>query len=107
MTNGRGIHGGSRRRISSKEKKRLRAALHRKYGNQCWYCQRHFPDGLLTIEHLIPRSQGGTNALTNLRLACEPCNAAEGRKTAVHRHPEPAFASRHIEKYWTYKEQQP
>jgi hypothetical protein len=32
---------------------------------------------LLTIDHIIPRSQGGTDAYGNLQILCEPCNQAK------------------------------
>jgi len=32
-----------------------------------------------TIEHLVPRALGGTNALVNLVAACRRCNAVGGR----------------------------
>lgn len=38
----------------------------------------------LQIEHMIPVCRGGTNALTNLVLACEPCNRKKGRDIWLH-----------------------
>ncbi|MFI6008225.1 HNH endonuclease [Streptomyces sp. NPDC051243] len=35
----------------------------------------------LNIEHLRPRSRGGSNRLANLVLACVPCNEAKGSKS--------------------------
>ncbi|WP_420800307.1 HNH endonuclease [Myxacorys almedinensis] len=32
----------------------------------------------LTIEHLKPKSRGGSNLLENLRLACLPCHHSRG-----------------------------
>ncbi|MFJ6780737.1 RNA-guided endonuclease IscB [Streptomyces yangpuensis] len=32
----------------------------------------------LNVEHVIPRSRGGSNRVTNLVLACIPCNQAKG-----------------------------
>jgi hypothetical protein len=29
------------------------------------------------VDHIIPQSLGGTNDLSNLALACQPCNAAK------------------------------
>lgn len=31
-----------------------------------------------TLEHIFPRSHGGTNALENLALACKRCNTQKG-----------------------------
>lgn len=31
-----------------------------------------------TIDHILPRSYGGKNCPTNLRLVCEPCNKMKG-----------------------------
>jgi hypothetical protein len=33
------------------------------------------------IDHVFPKSQGGTNELSNLVLACEDCNMAKGART--------------------------
>jgi hypothetical protein len=32
----------------------------------------------LQIEHIQPRAKGGTDRISNLAVACEPCNAAKG-----------------------------
>ncbi len=42
----------------------------------CEYCisQARFSPDPFSIEHIIPRSQGGSNDLTNLALACQGCN---------------------------------
>src|SRR5215469_13456424 len=43
----------------------------------------------LQIEHILPRSRGGTDRASNLTLACEPCNMARGTRTAEeYGHPE-------------------
>src|SRR5215475_2417904 len=35
------------------------------------------------MEHLIPRARGGSNRVSNLTLACEPCNVKKGTQTAA------------------------
>jgi 5-methylcytosine-specific restriction endonuclease McrA len=35
---------------------------------------------LATIEHIVPRSQGGTDAPENLAMACARCNHEKGRR---------------------------
>jgi len=47
-------------------------------GALCRYCGSRQKLRKLTIDHVIPRSHGGTHALENLVLACGPCNAAKG-----------------------------
>lgn len=46
--------------------------------NQCRYC-RSTKD--LSIDHLTPRVQGGTDALDNLVVACRSCNSRKGPRT--------------------------
>ncbi len=41
------------------------------------------------VEHIRPKSRGGTNRISNLALACHACNQAKGEKTAAEwGHPE-------------------
>ena len=46
-------------------------------GWQCGYCGRAGNKGL-TIDHVIPKSRGGTNHPTNLVAACHGCNNWKG-----------------------------
>lgn len=46
------------------------------FNNCCAYCG-DMPN-FLTIDHVIPRSQGGTNDLSNLLPACVDCNQSKG-----------------------------
>ncbi|MDQ2902568.1 MAG: RNA-guided endonuclease IscB [Chloroflexota bacterium] len=54
----------------------LREYLLEKFQRQCCYCGKK--DLPLQIEHLVPRSRGGSNRASNLCLACETCNTAKG-----------------------------
>lgn len=36
------------------------------------------PDNPLTADHVIPRSQGGTNDMSNLVCRCRSCNSSRG-----------------------------
>ncbi len=59
----------------------LREYLLEKFQRKCAYCGK---SGLpLQIEHIVPRSRGGSNSVTNLALACEKCNQKKGTKTAT------------------------
>jgi 5-methylcytosine-specific restriction endonuclease McrA len=52
-----------------------------KWGRRCTYCG---ATGVpLQVEHIVPRRRGGTNRVSNLTLACAPCNQAKGTQTAA------------------------
>lgn len=40
----------------------------------CQYCGRRAPTVVLEVDHVQPRSNGGSNAWTNLVTACQDCN---------------------------------
>src|SRR5580765_5993985 len=50
-----------------------------KTGGHCHYCgcELH-PFWSFTIDHVIPKSRGGTNAIENLVAACPVCNIEKG-----------------------------
>lgn len=64
--------------MNPKDRKRKKRRLLEQYGSYCCHCGNWFLSEWLTFEHVIPRSRGGSNALSNLRLACRPCNQARG-----------------------------
>ncbi|MFE1954166.1 RNA-guided endonuclease IscB [Streptomyces sp. NPDC059524] len=53
-----------------------RTYLRQKWGDACAYCDA--TDLPLNIEHIHPRSRGGSDRIANLVLACVPCNQAKG-----------------------------
>jgi 5-methylcytosine-specific restriction endonuclease McrA len=53
-----------------------REYLLEKWQRACSYCSAK--DIPLQIEHIQPRAKGGSNRISNLCLACEPCNIAKG-----------------------------
>lgn len=54
--------------------------------NQCQYCGKHFPTNELSIDHVLPRSQGGGDSWENLVCACIRCNARKGGRTPQEAH---------------------
>lgn len=51
-----------------------------KWGRRCAYCgQEGVP---LQVEHIVPRIRGGSDRVSNLTLACGPCNLEKGNQTA-------------------------
>jgi hypothetical protein len=43
----------------------------------CRYCGAKAPDAVLHVDHIQPRSKGGTNDLMNLVTACKDCNSGK------------------------------
>ena len=57
----------------------VREYLLEKWERQCTYCgKKNVP---LQIEHIQPKSKGGSNRVSNLCLACEKCNRKKGNKS--------------------------
>lgn len=56
------------------------AYLLEKWDRKCAYCGAdHVP---LEREHIVPRSRGGSNRISNLTLSCRDCNLKKGNRTA-------------------------
>ena len=54
----------------------VREYLLEKWGRRCSYCDaEHIP---LQIDHIVPRSRGGSDRIDNLTLACSSCNLKKG-----------------------------
>ena len=54
----------------------VREYLLEKWDRKCAYCSAE--NAPLQVEHIHPKSQGGSNRISNLCLACEPCNLKKG-----------------------------
>ena len=48
---------------------------------KCTGCEVLFPFRNMTIDHILPRSKGGTDAPENLQLLCGACNSTKGSRT--------------------------
>jgi 5-methylcytosine-specific restriction endonuclease McrA len=59
----------------------VREYLLEKFSRKCCYCGK--TDIPLEIEHITPKSRGGSNRVSNLCLACHPCNQRKGNQTAT------------------------
>ena len=57
-----------------------RRNIYHHYGNSCCYCGRQFPSSELNLDHVIPRSRGGTTGWSNVVTACLPCNLRKGSR---------------------------
>src|ERR1700719_436552 len=48
--------------------------------NTCQYCATVLPSGELTLDHVIPRSRGGSSTWENLVACCHGCNRRKGNQ---------------------------
>lgn len=59
----------------------VREYLLEKFSRKCSYCKK---EGVpLEVEHITPKSRGGSNRVSNLCLACHECNTKKGTQTAA------------------------
>src|SRR4051812_15713665 len=70
----------------SKRRKHVRRELYEKQKGCCYYCNKkcvleakdsNAPDSA-TLEHLIPKSRGGSGKIDNLVVSCRECNVTRG-----------------------------
>jgi 5-methylcytosine-specific restriction endonuclease McrA len=65
---------------------RIRVQPHRKNiylrdGYRCQYCGVRFKAQALTLDHIIPKAQGGLDTWENLVACCSSCNKKKGAQT--------------------------
>lgn len=61
-----------------------RTHKHTLFGKQeglCNGCRTQFPFRNMTVDHIVPKSQGGTDHEGNLQLLCGACNSTKGQGT--------------------------
>ncbi|RYF10056.1 MAG: HNH endonuclease [Oxalobacteraceae bacterium] len=57
--------------------------VHLRDGYKCGYCGGKFRSQDLTMDHVIPKSQGGKLTFDNIVSACGPCNGRRGNNTRI------------------------
>ena len=64
---------------------KLRDKIRRLANNRCGYClsQQQYLPYKLEIEHLVPKSRGGSDDESNLWLACRSCNVYKSNKLTM------------------------
>ena len=70
--------------LSQVELRRYKTYKHTLFGLQegkCNGCEVLFPFRNMTIDHILPRSRGGSDAPDNLQLLCAACNSTKGNRT--------------------------
>ena len=54
--------------------------------NSCQYCNKRFPTSELSLDHVVPRSQGGRTTWENIVCCCLACNVKKGGRTPRQAH---------------------
>jgi 5-methylcytosine-specific restriction endonuclease McrA len=54
--------------------------------NTCQYCGKTFNTSKLSLDHVLPRSQGGGASWENIVCACTSCNVRKGGRTPKQAH---------------------
>ena len=49
-----------------------------KHGHICQYCGGESKDTVLQVEHMVSKTNGGSDSIKNLNLACRSCNSEKG-----------------------------
>ncbi len=73
-------------RLPRQEVKLTRRNIYARDENLCQFCGQRFPTRDLTLDHVVPRVQGGRNTWDNLVCACVKCNARKGGRTPDQAH---------------------
>ena len=58
-----------------------RKALVKRDRNTCQYCATKLTASQITIDHVLPRAQGGITSFTNCVVSCQTCNNKKADKT--------------------------
>lgn len=65
--------------------KTIKGKLYNKYKGRCYYCGNKLinKDGVImvSLDHVIPKSRGGKNNITNYLPSCASCNSSKATKT--------------------------
>ena len=58
-----------------------RKALVKRDQNHCQYCNKKLTAGQITIDHVLPKAQGGITSFTNCVVCCYICNNRKADRT--------------------------
>jgi len=58
-----------------------RRNIYARDSSKCQYCGRKFPTTDLSLDHVVPRSQGGKSTWDNIVCCCIKCNVKKGGRT--------------------------
>jgi len=68
-------------RLPRSQVKFNRRNIYARDSNKCQYCGKEFATNELSLDHVVPRSQGGQSSWDNIVCACTACNIKKGGRT--------------------------
>jgi len=68
-------------RVPKRHVRFSRFNIYARDNNTCQYCGRRLPRTELNLDHVIPRSRGGTSTWENVVCSCHACNRRKGGRT--------------------------
>jgi 5-methylcytosine-specific restriction endonuclease McrA len=68
-------------RVPKRHVRFSRFNIYARDNNTCQYCGRRLPRTDLNLDHVIPRSRGGTSTWENVVCSCHGCNRRKGGRT--------------------------
>lgn len=77
--------------------KSKRFEIFKRDGFTCQYCGQRPPDVVLEVDHIDPRSKGGSDDELNLITACFDCNRGKSAKKLTDIHPRPDANFKYLE----------
>lgn len=63
-----------------------RRNIYARDSNRCQYCGKKYPTTELSLDHVVPRSQGGKSTWDNIVCCCIKCNVKKGGRTPEQAH---------------------
>jgi 5-methylcytosine-specific restriction endonuclease McrA len=73
-------------RVPKRHVRFSRFNIYARDNNTCQYCGRRLPRTELNLDHVIPRSRGGTSTWENVVCSCHSCNRRKGGQTPEEAH---------------------
>lgn len=103
-------------KLPRQEVKFNRRNIYARDSSRCQYCGKRLPTAELSLDHVIPRSQGGKTTWENIVCCCVKCNVKKGGRTpeqaSMHLIAKPAKPKRSPvitvrladQRYWSWKQ---
>jgi len=73
-------------RVPKQQVKFNRRNIYARDRSSCQYCGKRFSTADLSLDHVVPRSQGGGTTWENLVCCCLKCNVRKGGRTPAQAH---------------------